>query len=149
MRTTTVSSPFDRAYSWHLPERLDLDAMRRAAAMLVGEHDFAAFQSTGTEMSSTVRTISRSELLAVPSGADLLMRGADLSGPHACLVYEVAGNGFLRHMVRTIVGTLVEIGRGRRPAANMADLVAGGARADAGVTAPARGLFLVRVDYDG
>ena len=62
--------------------------------------------------------------------------------------YEVTGDGFLRHMVRAIVGTLVEIGRGRRPAQTMADLVAGGTRADAGATAPAHGLFLVRVDYD-
>ena len=63
LRTAAVSSPFDRAYSWHLPEPLDLDAMRQAAAALVGTHDFAAFQSTGTEMSSTVRTITRSELV--------------------------------------------------------------------------------------
>ena len=146
MRTDAVSSPFDRAYSWHLPEGLDLTAMRQAAAMLVGTHDFAAFQSTGTEMSSTVRTITRSEL--VWGDRDLARRS--LSGsPEGLLTYEVTGNGFLRHMVRAIVGTLVEIGRGWRPVANMADLVAGGARADAGATAPARGLFLVRVDYDG
>jgi tRNA pseudouridine38-40 synthase len=63
------------------------------------------------------------------------------------VIYEVTGDGFLRHMVRAIVGTLVEIGRGRRPVSTMADLVAGGTRADAGATAPARGLFLVRVDY--
>ena len=131
MRTTPVSTPFDRAYVWHLPEPLDLNAMRQAAAVLVGTHDFAAFQSTGSETSSTVRTIFRSELLA---GDGLL-------------TYEIAGDGFLRHMVRAIVGTLVEIGRGRRPVSTMADLVAGGTRADAGATAPARGLFLVRVDY--
>jgi tRNA pseudouridine38-40 synthase len=141
LRTATVSSPFDRAYSWHVPERLDVEAMRRAAAMLIGTHDFAAFQSTGTELSSTVRTISRSEI----SGA-----GSALPGPpEGVLTYDVSGNGFLRHMVRAIVGTLVEIGRGWRPVSNMADLVAGGARADAGATAPARGLFLVRVDYHG
>jgi tRNA pseudouridine38-40 synthase len=132
IRTTPVSEPFDRAYVWHLPEPLDVDAMRQAAAALTGTHDFAAFQSTGTETSSTVRTIHRSELT----------RGTDL------LTYEITGNGFLRHMVRAIVGTLVEIGRGRRPAQSMADLVAGGTRADAGATAPAHGLFLVRVDYD-
>jgi tRNA pseudouridine38-40 synthase len=131
MRTTPVSTPFDRAYVWHLPEPLDLNAMRQAAAVLVGTHDFAAFQSTGSETSSTVRRLSRSELFA----GDGLLR------------YEIAGDGFLRHMVRAIVGTLVEIGRGRRPLSTMADLVAGGTRADAGATAPARGLFLVRVDY--
>jgi tRNA pseudouridine38-40 synthase len=133
MRTTAVSSPFDRAYAWHLPEPLDVDAMRQAACALIGTHDFAAFQSTGTATSSTVRTIARSEVLSVPRGL---------------LTYEITGDGFLRHMVRAIVGTLVEIGRGRRPATDVADLVAGGTRADAGATAPAHGLFLVRVDYD-
>ena len=132
MRTTPVSHPFDRAYVWHLPEPLDIEAMQEAAAVFAGIHDFAAFQSTGTETSSTVRTIYRSELT---SGAGLL-------------TYEITGDGFLRHMVRAIVGTLVEVGRRRRPAHTMADLVAGGTRADAGATAPAHGLFLVRVDYD-
>ena len=132
MRTTPVSHPFDRAYVWHLPEPLDIDAMQEAAAVLAGIHDFAAFQSTGTETSTTVRTIYRSELT----------RGSGL------LTYEITGDGFLRHMVRAIVGTLVEIGRGRRPVETMRHLVAGGTRADAGATAPAHGLFLVRVDYD-
>ena len=132
MRTTPLANPFDRAYVWHLPEPLDLDAMRAAAAALTGTHDFAAFQSTGTEMSATVRTIYRSELISETG----------------LLTYEISGDGFLRHMVRAIVGTLVEIGRGWRPAQTMGDLVAGGTRADAGATAPAHGLFLVRVDYD-
>jgi tRNA pseudouridine38-40 synthase len=64
------------------------------------------------------------------------------------LVYEVCGNGFLRHMVRAIAGTLVEVGEGRRTAASIAALLGGGTRADAGRTAPAHGLFLVGVDYD-
>ena len=64
------------------------------------------------------------------------------------LVYEIAGDGFLRHMVRAIVGTLVEIGRGSRSADSMAALLAGRARSQAGATAPPHGLFLVRVDYD-
>ena len=63
------------------------------------------------------------------------------------LAYEVSGNGFLRHMVRAIVGTLVEIGRGRRPAASMSLLLDGGSRPDAGGAGPPHGLFLVRVDY--
>jgi tRNA pseudouridine38-40 synthase len=67
---------------------------------------------------------------------------------HSLLAYEITGNGFLRHMVRAIVGTLVEIGRGQRPAASIAALLAGGSRAQAGATAPPQGLFLVRVVYD-
>jgi tRNA pseudouridine38-40 synthase len=132
IRNTPVADPFDRAYVWHLPAPLDADAMRQAASMVAGTHDFAAFQSTGGAPSSTVRTMHRSELT--------------LSG--SVLTYEVAGDGFLRHMVRAMVGTLVEVGRGRRAASTMLDVIASGRRADAGITAPARGLFLVRVDYD-
>jgi tRNA pseudouridine38-40 synthase len=134
-----VAGPFDRAFAWHVPERLDLGAMREAARALVGTHDFAAFQSTGSDTAGTVRTVTRSELSndAAPI----------VSGP-PMMAYEIAGNGFLRHMVRTIAGTLVEIGRGWRGPESMAALLTGGTRSAAGPTAPAHGLFLVRVDYD-
>ena len=134
IRAGTIGDPFARAFVWQLAERLDVAAMREAAGTLVGTHDFAAFQSAGTDTSSTVRTISGSEL-----------RESDELAP---LVYEISGDGFLRHMVRAIVGTLVEIGRGWRSAGSMAQLVDGGRRAEAGATAPPHGLFLVRVDYD-
>ena len=132
LRNTLVASPFDRAYVWHLPERLDVPAMRRAADLLVGTHDFAAFQSVGTPAPDTTRTIRSSTLIH--------------EGP--LLVYDVEGDGFLRHMVRAIVGTLVEVGRGWRDVDSVDALLSGGTRADAGATAPAHGLFLVRVDYD-
>jgi tRNA pseudouridine38-40 synthase len=134
IRAGTTGDPFTRAFVWQLAEPLDVAAMRPAAARLVGTHDFAAFQSAGTETSTTVRTIFRSDL-----------RGPDGLAP---LVFEISGDGFLRHMVRAIVGTLVEIGRGWRPAGSMAQLLDGGTRAQAGATAPPHGLFLVRVDYD-
>jgi tRNA pseudouridine38-40 synthase len=127
-----VPSPFTRAYAWHVPGPLDRAAMATAAAALVGTHDFAAFQSSGTDVQTTVRTLTRSGWL-------------DDSG---LLVYEVVGDGFLRHMVRAIAGTLVEVGRGWRPPGQMHEsLLAGGSRAQAGATAPAHGLLLVRVDY--
>lgn len=132
VRNAPVVSPFEREYVWHLPEPLALDAMQSAAAMLVGTHDFAAFRSVGAEVATTVRTMTRSE-----------WRNED-----GLLTYEIEGDGFLRHMVRAIVGTLVEIGRGWRSPEQMRSLLQGGQRGDAGATAPPHGLFLLRVDYD-
>lgn len=132
IRNTPVADPFDRAFSWHLPEPLSLDAMNRAAALLVGTHDYSAFRSVGGEPSTPLRTMTRSSW--------------QQSG--GLLTYEIAGDGFLRHMVRAIVGTLVEIGRGWRQADEVSTLLAGGTRAEAGATAPPHGLFLVSVDYD-
>jgi tRNA pseudouridine38-40 synthase len=105
--------------------------MRAAAGVLIGTHDFAAFQSIGTPVRDSVRTVTQSTL-------------TDNEGRMA---YEISGDGFLRHMVRAIVGTLVEIGRGFRQPESMASLLRGSARSDAGATAPPQGLFLVRVDY--
>jgi tRNA pseudouridine38-40 synthase len=132
IRNAPIASPFERAYVWHLAEPLALAAMQHAAAQLVGRHDFAAFRSAGSEVSSTVRTVTRS-VWRESSGL---------------MTYEIAGDGFLRHMVRAIVGTLVEIGRGWREPAEIGSLLQGGTRAAAGATAPPHGLFLAAVDYD-
>jgi tRNA pseudouridine38-40 synthase len=145
IRNAPVVSPFERAYVWHIAEPLDVAAMQVAAGALVGTYDFSSFRSTGSEIASAVRTIARSEVHHGARGAMPFLPGPD---DKALLAYEVSGNGFLRHMVRAIVGTLVEVGRGRRTATSMATLVASGDRADAGATAPPHGLFLVRVDYD-
>ena len=127
-----VLSPFERRYAWHVIERLDVDAMRAAAAALEGQHDFAAFQGTGSDAKTTERRIVRAALRA----------------PHDALVeVEVVGDGFLRHMVRNIVGTLVEVGRGRMPPAWVGEVLASRDRRKAGRTAPAQGLFLVGVNY--
>jgi tRNA pseudouridine38-40 synthase len=131
IRTTPIADPFTRAYEWHIPEALDIAAMRQGAQALVGTHDFAAFRSAGGETAGTVRTVTRSEL-------------SDRSG---LLTYEIAGDGFLRHMVRALVGTLVEVGRGWRAPDNIGALLQGATRDHAGRTAPPHGLFLVRVDY--
>jgi len=131
IRHGTIADPFERAYVWHMPERLDVDGMSRGASAVVGRHDFAAFQSIGSPTRDSVRTVTRSVI-------------TDADGR---LTYEIAGDGFLRYMVRAIVGTLVEIGRGFREPESMASLLRGSARGDAGPTAPPQGLFLVRVDY--
>jgi tRNA pseudouridine38-40 synthase len=131
IRHGRIADPFERAYVWHMPERLRVDAMLAAAGVLVGTHDFAAFRSIGSPARDSVRTVTQSTL-------------TDADGR---MTYEISGNGFLRHMVRAIVGTLVEIGRGFREPESMALLLRGSARGDAGPTAPPQGLFLVRVDY--
>jgi tRNA pseudouridine38-40 synthase len=127
-----VLDPFERAFTWHVPGALDLAAMSRAARALEGRHDFAAFQAAGGTAHSTEREVIRSEV----------SRGAG-----ALVTYDVCGNGFLRHMVRAIVGSLVEIGRGKRDAPWLSDVLAARDRTRAGPTAPAQGLFLVRVEY--
>ena len=133
LRTAPIANPFTRLYEWHVPEPLNLEAMIQGAAALIGSHDFAAFQSAGGETSTTVRTITRAEWRMLEGGP---------------LALELTGDGFLRHMVRAVAGTLVEIGRGWRQASEIAGLLNGGRRADAGATAPPHGLFLVSVDYD-
>jgi tRNA pseudouridine38-40 synthase len=128
------ASPFLRRYALHVLPPLDVEAMRVAAAALVGEHDFAAFQGTGSEVHTSVRTIRRLE-----------WRGG--AGPEDPLVMEIEGNGFLRHMVRNIAGTMLEVGLGRQPATAMAAILASRDRRQAGRTAPPHGLVLRDVLY--
>jgi tRNA pseudouridine38-40 synthase len=132
-----VTSPFERRYAWHLAGALDVNAMRAAAALLEGEHDFAAFQAAGSSTRTTVRRITSSSV-ASPIGDRAI---GDL------VVYAVSGTGFLRHMVRIIVGSLVEIGRGRKPIEWIAAVRDSRDRTAAGPTAPPEGLFLERVEY--
>ena len=137
-----VESPFTRRYAWHVREPLDLGAMREAAARLPGRRDFAAFQAVGTEVASTVRTVHSVAIAAADAGWPA-REGVALPA----LTIEVAGDGFLRHMVRIIVGTIVEAGAGRVDPAAVTAIAASRARERAGPTAPSRGLFLVAVDY--
>jgi tRNA pseudouridine38-40 synthase len=136
--------PFLRHVVWHIGEPLDVDAMMRAAAALEGEHDFAAFQSTGSSVATSVRRVLSSRFeLAGPRTGPLLP-----APPEARLLcYEITATGFLRHMVRTMVGTLVDIGRGRWSADDMTRILASRDRAQAGATAPPHGLMLWEVHY--
>ena len=134
-----VVSPFVRRYAWHVAEQLDVSAMDRASAAFVGQHDFAAFQAVGSDVETTVRTISEVTLGARP------LPGVESTDGLTSV--DVIGDGFLRHMVRIMVGTLVAIGRGQRPVNAISDVIRSGERESAGVTAPAHGLFLVNVDY--
>ena len=136
-----VMSPFLRRYAWHVREPLDVEAMTEAGRTLVGEHDFAAFQAAGSSVGTTVRTLFDLTVRRVSPGAWAEAAGADST------VIEVRGSGFLRHMVRTIAGTLVDVGRGRRGPGEVERALRAADRAAAGPTAPPRGLFLLGVEY--
>jgi tRNA pseudouridine38-40 synthase len=125
-------SPLRAPRVWQVARLLDLEAMRPAAQVLVGTHDFACFRATGSGAGSSVRTLARCQLEGEARAEIRLL---------------VEGDGFLRHMVRALVGTLVEVGYGQRPAGSMLAMLAARDRGRAGRTAPAQGLSLVRVDY--
>jgi tRNA pseudouridine38-40 synthase len=127
----TRRSPLNRLYTWHLRGRLDLAAMTAAADHFSGEHDFAAFRTTGCAAKTTVRRID----------------AVDITVEENLIKIDVRGSGFLRNMVRIMVGTLVEVGRGKRPADSVARILAGETGVTAGATAPARGLCLMEVYY--
>jgi tRNA pseudouridine38-40 synthase len=150
LATGPPPSPFVRRLVWHVPRRLDVGAMQAAAGRLVGEHDFAAFQSAGSDVETSVRRLLRSAIVESPPRTTRGRLGA--ADDPACdesrlLHYRVTGTGFLRHMVRTIVGTLVEIGSGRRPPDDVIRILESRDRRRAGATAPPHGLTLMRVHY--
>jgi tRNA pseudouridine38-40 synthase len=125
-------SPLRARTHWHVRHPLDGAAMAEAAAVLVGRHDFRAFRAADCGRRTTVR---------------LMRRVAVLRPEPEVLHVEVEATAFLKHMVRIIVGTLVQVGRGRLTAADVAALLQSGDRTRSGPTAPAHGLILCRVDY--
>lgn len=122
---------FDRRYSYAHPEPLHVEAMRTAAGLLTGTHDFAAFTSAKKGKKSTVRTISE---IRIEKEQDLLR-------------FYFRGNGFLFHMVRILTGTLLEVGAGKRKPEEMEQLLSSGRRELAGMLVPAAGLTLLEVHY--
>jgi tRNA pseudouridine38-40 synthase len=131
--TAPTSSPFWRRYAWHVRSPLDFEAMTAAAASVLGTHDFHAFCGRDAgPVRSTMRRVIESRF----------------EQRESLLVYRVEANAFLKHMVRNLMGTFVEIGRGRRPVDAMAGLLAGGDRRAAGAMAPPHGLVLKIVRYD-
>ncbi len=122
-----------RAYVWHVHKPLDLAAMQRAAALLVGSHDFSSFEGTLTDNEDPVCN----------------MRRLDVAKQGSLLIIQAYADRFLKQMVRAIVGTLVEVGHGKRTPDSLGAVLAAKDRTAAGRTAPAHGLYLVRVDYDG
>jgi tRNA pseudouridine38-40 synthase len=137
---------FLRQYAWHIPTPLDVPAMQAGGAHLIGTHDFASFQSVGSERESTVRTIFAVQVTHLAPGSS--NRGHDVDDEqNALITIEVEGDGFLYNMVRTIAGTLVEVGRGKRPPEWVAEVIAAKDRCAAGQTAPPHGLSMLWVAY--
>lgn len=131
VRTTRFRPPMGTPFHHWEREPLDLGAMRRAARVLVGRHDFTAFANSGSPRRSNVRHLRSVRIVARRAAFGLV----------------VEGDGFLYNMVRTIAGTLIEVGRGKRRAEGLADALASRERSSVGPTAPPNGLYLLRVLY--
>ena len=121
-----------RQFFWQIKKPLDVSAMNDAAMILMGTHDFKAFEATGSPRAHTVRTVTESVVKHAADGK---------------LTYDIRANGFLRFMVRNIVGTLVEVGLWKKSASNVETILRSKDRSMAGATAPAQGLFLMEVNY--
>jgi len=127
-----LRSAFHKGYAWHIPQKLNLKEMKKATRQLIGEHDFASFQSVGSPQKTTVRKVIRAEWKRDRDGF---------------LRFEIEANGFLKQMVRAIVGTLVEVGKGKIRSKAFRRVLDSKDRSKAGPTAPAHGLFLKEVKY--
>ncbi len=128
---SVMRSPFEHGRAWNINMRLDVESMTIASQMLLGNNDFTSFRASGCVASSPFRTLTRCD---VATEAELI-------------TFELEANGFLRHMVRNIVGTLIEVGRKRFSTDDFAAIIAARDRKRAGMAAPPQGLYLVRVDY--
>lgn len=131
IRRGSLRDPFKRNHAYHFPYPLDFKAMREAISYLVGTHDFTSFCATNTNVIDKVRTIHEIDLLEED---DLV-------------VFRFVGSGFLYNMVRILVGTLLEVGSGKRKACEIQDIIAKQDRHCAGKTAPGHGLYLWEVFY--
>jgi tRNA pseudouridine38-40 synthase len=159
IRNALVDDPFLRRYAWRINSDLDVDAMAAAARSLAGTHDFRCFETEFPNKATSVRTVLDVDVrqvsgwnvwwpapLAAPRGLSGLpaARGSD-SAEFVC--FEIEADGFLYNMVRAIVGTLVNIGRGKWPVAALEQAIASQDRSHAGETVPPQGLYLVLVRY--
>jgi len=129
-----LRDPFWEGRALRFSHQLDIHKLRAEAALLVGTHDFAAFRSSSDERTQTVRTIEEVHV-------------EHLAGDARVLAVDVIGSGFMHNMVRIIVGTLLDVARGRLAAGVIAKAIASRSRSDLGMTAPAEGLYLENIDH--
>jgi tRNA pseudouridine38-40 synthase len=168
----SICPPFLVPYVYACPWPMDVAALRRAAQIFEGEHDFLSFAATDPDLASRTLGLDAKpiqKLIQEPAQKPIPRASFQLEAPTAAatvrrifssaweerstetgplLVYRVRGSGFLHHMVRNLVGTMVEVGRGRLPCEQIPAILAARNRSVAGPTAPARGLFLHSVEYD-
>ncbi len=124
-------SPFERRYAWYIKKPLEVEKMRRAAEYLLGEHHFGSFQGSGCSTKNPVKTVY----------------SLNFQPNSHILTIDIKASGFLRHMVRNIVGTLVEVGRGKISPDDVKTILKTQNRTQAGPTAPPQGLYLAKVEY--
>ncbi|HPP67112.1 MAG TPA: tRNA pseudouridine(38-40) synthase TruA [bacterium] len=132
-------SPFLKDRAWYVTEKLNLYQMRKACSFIIGTHDFTSFQASGSQIKNTVRTIEsiriKKEYFCIDPDVDVI-------------VIEICGNGFLYKMARNIVGTLVDVGKGKKMPVDVKDIIEARNRKAASATAPAYGLYLANVIYE-
>jgi len=144
-------SPFLRRWCWHIPDKLDINALHAALPAIIGEHDFTTFRAADCEAGHPIRQVFTAEIRILDEAT---MEGLPASHGYAgapedgLTAITIAGTAFLKHQVRSIVGTLVEVGRGKMTAADFAAILSAADRSLAGPTAPAHGLTFVGAEFD-
>jgi tRNA pseudouridine38-40 synthase len=138
IETGAIQSPLHRLYAVHIPQNLAVETMQQCLDLITGTHDFASFEASG----------SRDKSITTGRGSVRTLHKAILTEPgENTLQFEVSGDGFLRHMVRNIVGTVLEVGKGRKTVEEFQIILEAKDRSKASATAPAHGLFLKAVHY--
>ena len=127
-----VATAIGRQYAWFIRRKLDIMAMRSAIAYIIGTHDFKSFEGTGSPRSHTTRSVLSAELVENKEGS---------------VIFQIEADGFLRYMVRNMVGTLVDVGLGKLTSTDFKDILQSKNRSNASATAPPHGLFLMEVKY--
>jgi tRNA pseudouridine38-40 synthase len=140
-----VKDPFSEKFSYRMRYPLDINAMNEAAAYLIGEHDFSCFEKVGGNNTTSICTITQASWSTYRPNHVELMGAPYTEGDY--IVFRIRANRFLRNMVRAIVGSLIEVGRGKKQPSWIQELISSGSRSDAGQSVPGNALFFCRAEY--